>query len=247
MVQTTFTRQKRALAKASAWIEKLRAQEVRTITYSPKMEKIEEVRNTYVDYLPEEITENVLDIIVEVVKQHGARQQANSHNTGHFNWQGIAADLTVPQLRALQNVYAVLTELVHKLPRRNPKIVPNMTVDEHPAFAHKKEKHEETKVRYVPYEEDSTTRVRTYEEKYKEITHFSQVIEIDYGLDIRLINRLGEMVTDLGTAIQSAIDEANAKGHESDPLIEGVINDIREVFVKSLPKENRDKSDSVQV
>jgi hypothetical protein len=147
MVQTTFTRQKRELAKASAWIDKLRAQEVRTITYSPNMEKIEEVRNTYVDYPQEEITKNVLDIIVEVVKQHGARQQANSHNTGHFNWHGVEADLTVPQLRALQNVYAVLTELVHKLPRRNPKIVPNTKIDDRPAFAHKQEKHEETKVR----------------------------------------------------------------------------------------------------
>jgi hypothetical protein len=237
MVQTTFTRQKRELAKASAWIEKLRAQEVRTITYSPNMEKLEEVRNTYVDYPPEEITKNVLDIIVEVVKQHGARQQANSHNTGHFNWQGVEADLTVPQLRALQDAYAVLTELVHKLPRRNPKIVPNTKIDERPAFAHKKEKHEETKVRYVPYEEDSTTRVRTYEENYQEIINFSQVIEIDYGLDVRVLNRLEEMVTDLGTAIQSAIDEANAKGHKSDPLIEQVIDGIRQVFIKTLPDE----------
>lgn len=235
MVQTTFTKQKRELAKALSWIEKIRAQEVRLLTYNADEELQEEIRETYVDYSPEEITQKVLEIVKDVVSQHGARQKANSQNTGKFGWYGINVDLTVPQLRALQNAYTVLQELVRKLPRRNPKLIYNTTVNNRPAFAHLKEKYEETKIRYVPYEEDSTTRVRTYEEKYNVVTQYTQKVEIDYGLEIKFLNELNEMIGDLGTAIQMAIDDANTKGRENDPVIDDVINRIGEILLAKLP------------
>ena len=235
MVQTTFTKQKRELAKALSWIEKIRAQEVRHLTYNPQEELIEEQRETYVDYSPEEITQKVVAIVKEVVSQHGARQKANSHNTGRFDWYGITVDLTVPQLRALQSAHTVLAELVRKLPRRNPKLIYNTTVDNRPAFAHMKEKCEEEKTRYVPYEEDSTTRVRTYAETYDVITQYTQKLEIDYGFEIKLLNELNEMIDDLGTAIQIGIDEANTKGRENDPVIDDVINRIGEILLAKLP------------
>ena len=235
MVQTTFTKQKRELAKALSWIEKIRAQEVRNLYYNDQEELQQENRETYVDYTPEEITQKVLEIVKDVVSQHGARQKANSQNTGNFNWYGISVQLTVPQLRALQSAHAVLRELVLKLPRRNPKLIYNTTVESRPAFAHIKQKHEKTKTRYVPYEEDSTTRVRTYEEEYQVVTHYTQKVEIDYGLEIKLLNELNEVVDDLGTAIQLAIDEANTKGRENDPVVDDVIQRIAEVLLAKLP------------
>lgn len=235
MVQTTFTKQKRELAKALLWIEKIRAQEVRHLNYNEREELQVEVRETYVDYSPEEITQKVLEVVKDVVSQHGARQKSNSHNTGNFEWYGISVELTVPQLRALQSAYSVFQELVHKLPRRNPKLIYNTTVEGRPAFAHIKQKHEETETRYVPYEEDSTTRVRTYEQYYKVVTHYTQKIEIDYGLEIKLLNELNEMVDDLGTAIQIAIDEANTKGRENDPVVDNVIQRIGEILLAKLP------------
>lgn len=235
MVQTTFTKQKRELAKALSWIEKIRAQEVRLLTYNADEELQESIRETYVDYSPEEITQKVLEIVKDVVSQHGARQKANSQNTGKFEWYGINVDLTVPQLRALQNAYTVLQELVRKLPRRNPKLIYNTTINNRPAFAHLKEKYEETKIRYVPYEEDSTTRVRTYEEKYGVVTQYTQKVEIDYGWEIKLLSELNEMIDDLGTAIQVAIDDANTKGRENDPVIDDVINRIGEILLAKLP------------
>ena len=65
MVQATFTRQKRELAKASAWMDKLRAQEVRRVTFDPQQRKLNEVRESYVEFPPEEIADQVLDIVVE--------------------------------------------------------------------------------------------------------------------------------------------------------------------------------------
>lgn len=235
MVQTTFTKQKRELAKALSWIEKIRAQEVRHLTYNPDEELQEEIRETYVDYSPEDIAQKVVEIVKDVVSQHGARQKANSQNTGKFEWYGIDIDLTVPQLRALQNACSVFEELVRKLPRRNPKLIYNTTIDHRPAFAHIKKRHEEEKVRYVPYEEDSTTRVRTYEEKYDVVTKYTQKVEIDYGLEVKLLNELNEMIDDLGTAIQVAIDDANTKGRENDPIIDDVINQIGEILLAKLP------------
>lgn len=129
----------------------------------------------------------------------------------------------------------MLQELVRKLPRRNPKLIYNTTINNRPAFAHIKDEEEETKTRYVPYEEDSTTRVRTYEETYTVITQYTQKIEIDYGLEIKLLNELNEMIDDLGTAIQMAIDDANTKGRENDPVIDDVVNRIGEILLAKLP------------
>jgi hypothetical protein len=235
MTQTTFTRQKRELAKASALMEKLRAQEVRKVTFGPDQARLTEVRETYVDYPPEEIAARVLDIVIAVVGQHGARQRANSRNTGRFSWQGVAADLTVPQLRTLQQAHVVLSELVNRLPRRNPRLIPNATVEGHPAFMHPLKHSYKTKTRYVPFEEDTSTRVRSYEEHYEELEESTQLVEIDFGLEVRRVERLQELVLDLGTAIQVAIDEANGKGHESDPIVDQVINGICRVLLAQLP------------
>lgn len=238
MVQTTFTRQKRELTKAVHWMEKMRAQEVRTVTFNKEGEKVNEVREAYVDYAPEEIAEKVLDIVATVVCQHASRQRANSQNTGKFTWHGLDADLTVPQLRTLQEAHTVMNELVNKLPRRNPKLVSNTTVDGRPAFAHEIEDHFEPKSRWVPFEEDSTTRVRSYEEHYEELTRKTQVLEIDYGVDARQLEILRELVTDLGTAIQVAIDDANTKGHDADPAMDELIRGINAVLLKVLPNES---------
>lgn len=120
MVQTTFTKQKRELEKAISWIEKIRAQEVRLRNYNAQDELQDELRETYVDYSPEEISQKVIEIVKDVVSQHGARQKSNSNNTGNFTWYGISVELTVPQLRALQSAHTVLSELARKLPRAQP-------------------------------------------------------------------------------------------------------------------------------
>ncbi|MCB9644937.1 MAG: hypothetical protein H6728_17835 [Myxococcales bacterium] len=232
MVQTTFTKQKRERAKAMAWLQKIRAMEIRERTCSPDGELLTEERSSYVDYRPEEIASEVLVIMEEVVRQHGARQQANSHNAGRFSWFGVEADLTVPQLRALREAHVAFAEMVRSLPRRNPRLIPNGVVDGLPAFFHRVVEHKERKVRYVPYEEDNSTRVRTYEEAFQETTHTTQRIEIDYGMDARLLQKLGDMVNELGTAIQIAIDEANTKGHREDPLLESVVVGICEALKK---------------
>jgi hypothetical protein len=231
MVQSTFTRQKRELAKAVAWMEKLRAQEVRTVNYTPDGATITEVREAYVEFPPEEIAAKVLELVTSVVTQHAARQQANSRNIGRFSWRGVTAELTVPQLRALQEAQVVLSDLFNRLPRQNPKLIPNSSVEGRPAFAHKMQDHFEKKTRWVPYEEESTTRVRSFEEQYEVLTHKSQIFEIDYGLPARQVEALKEMVVDLGTAIQVAIDEANSKGHPEDPAMQQLIARIQQTFL----------------
>jgi predicted house-cleaning noncanonical NTP pyrophosphatase (MazG superfamily) len=235
MVQTTFTKQKRELEKAIAWIEKIRAQEVRQRIYNEQDELQEEIRETYVDYSPEEIAQKVIEIVATVVSQHGARQKANAENRGIFSWCDIEIELTVPQLRALQSAHIVFNELVKKLPRRNPKLVHNTEIDRRPSFAHSKKKHEKIATRYLPYEETASTKVRTYEEKYPVVTHYTQKVEIDYGLEIKQLTELSEMVDDLGTAIQIAIDEANTKGRNNDPVIDDLIARIGEVLIQKLP------------
>jgi hypothetical protein len=244
MVQTTFTKQKRELEKAIAWIEKIRAQEVRQRIYSNTDELQEEIRETYVDYPPEEIARKAIAIVSEVVSQHGSRQKANSENRGVFNWQGISVELTVPQLRALQSAHVVFNELVKKLPRRNPKLIHNTSIDGRPSFAHSKQKHERTEIRYVPYEEEASTRVRTYEEEHLVVTHYTQKVEIDYGLDIKQLTELAEMVDDLGTAIQIAIDEANTKGRSNDPIIDDLIGRISAILSQKLPSEASNSNSS---
>jgi hypothetical protein len=226
MVQTTFTKQKRELAKATALIQKLRAQEVRVVTTAPDGKVLNQVKETYVEFAPEEIVSKVLGIVTEVVAQHGARQKANAKNTGKFRFGIVEADLTVPQLRALQEAHTVLSELVKHLPKQNTKLIANTEVDGRPAFAHLMQKVIENKTRSVPFEEKDSTRIRTYQEPYEVHTHSLQKIEIDFGLSAKKILRLEEMVLDLGTAIQVAIDEANAKGHSQDPVLEDVVQKL---------------------
>ena len=147
--QTTFTKQKRELAKANSLIQSIRAQEVRSIRFDKdgKQQTIE--RSAYVTETPEAIAQQVLEIVRAVVAQHGARQQANSVNKGHFEFAGIQAELTVPQLRTLQDSLSTLTALVNKLPAENLRLVPNGELDGRPAFFHPVEDVTATKTRNV--------------------------------------------------------------------------------------------------
>ena len=173
-----------------------------------------------------------------MVRQHGARQRANGKNTGRFTFHGIEADLSVPQLRALKEAQATLAALAQKLPRQNPKVVHNATVDGRPAASRARWTTRSSRTGSVPtgFEEDATTRVRSYEEHYREKVGAHQQVQVDYGLPVRLTQALEEMVTDLGTAIQVAIDEANARGHEEDPELARVIGAICKVFDDMLPQ-----------
>lgn len=226
MVQTTFTKQKRALIKARAWIGRLRAEEVRVVKRSADGAVLTTERTSYVDFTPEEVVSNVTSIVCDVVRQHGARQRANATNTGRFRWHGVVADLTVPQLRALQEANVVLGELCAKLPRKNPHLVANDILDGRPAFKHAPVVHEERRTRYVPFEDVNSTRVRTYEESYTEVVGSEQRIVVDFGLDARQLTAAREMVDDLGTAIQCAIDEANTRGRTEDPVLAGVVDAV---------------------
>lgn len=132
----------------------------------------------------------------------------------------------------------IFSELVRKLPRRNPKLVYNVSIDNRPAFAHIKQKHEKIETRYTPYEEEASNRIRTYEEKYQVISHYTQKVEIDYGVEIKKLTELNELVDDLGTAIQIAIDEANTKGRSNDPLIDNLIQRIGSVLLEKLPLDS---------
>ncbi|MEL7266522.1 MAG: hypothetical protein AAFP69_17170, partial [Planctomycetota bacterium] len=228
-------RQKRQLAKAAALLDEIRSQEVRSVLRSPEGEIFEVTKKTYVDSPPEVIARKVLGIASEVVAQHGARQKANSANTGRFEWMGIDVELTVPQLRAPQDVHGVISEMIHRLPRRNPRCVPNQEIDGRPAFARKPSQQFETETKYVPYEEDNTTRVRTYAEEHRVLVATTQEIEIDFGIEVDVLNDLKEMVGDLKTAIQVAIDLANAKGHEADTVLEDVIGKITQQLQSQLP------------
>jgi hypothetical protein len=236
MVQSTFTKQKRELAKALSWIEQIRAQEVRIVTRDANGNVLTETRESYVDESPEAIARRVLGAVVQVVGEHGARQQANSKNRGRFVWEGVSAELTVPQLRALQDAFEVLSNLVHRLPRRNPKLISNIEVAGKPAFAHTLMPQFKRKVRYVPFEEADSTRIRTYEEYDEILEYTTQKVEVDHGIPVLVIERLKEMVGDLKTAIQVAIDDANSKGQESDPVLDRVIEEIRLKLESQLPK-----------
>ena len=118
-IQTTFTKQKRELAKAQELIQSIRAQEVRQIRYNAEGKMETAQRTSWLVDTPESLASQVFQIIREVVAQHGSRQQANSVNKGRFEFAGIQADLTVPQCRALQDVLGTLTALVNKLPAEN--------------------------------------------------------------------------------------------------------------------------------
>ncbi len=235
-IQTTFTKQKRELAKAHELIQSIRAQEVRQIRYNAKgkMETVQ--RSAWLIDTPESLASQVFQIIREVVAQHGARQQANSVNKGRFEFEGIQADLTVPQCRALQDVLSTLTDLVNKLPAENKSHVPNGEIDGRPAYIAPMENVTEDRVRYVPYEDKDSTRVRTYEERYQEVIYKNQTAEIDYGFPVLVIKAMKELLSNLSTAIQVAIDEANAQPQKKDEELERVIGKITEVFEKQLQR-----------
>lgn len=236
MVQSTFTKQKRELAKAAALIERFRAQEVRTTIYDVDgTTALETTKEVYVDFEPESIFRSVLESAVKVVHEHGMRQQANATNRGKFSFCGIEAELTVPQLRALQDIVPLLSELTQRLPRANPKLVPNATVDGRPAFVHRKVAKTKFVTKLVPYEEKSNTRVRTYEEKEEKIDHYEEKVEIDYGLPIQAVTNLQQLTADLSTAIQCAIDEANMRGQAADPVLDEIMRKLAELFERGLP------------
>ena len=134
-VQTTFTKQKRELEKASEFIKTLRAQEKRTQRVTPTGKIETERRDAYLVATPQEISKKVLEIVEEVVRQHGARQRANGLNKGRFEFMGIEAELTVPQLRALQDAVGTIASLVANLPVEDRRLVPNCEIDGRPAFA----------------------------------------------------------------------------------------------------------------
>ncbi len=233
-VQTTFTKQKRELAKANALVDQLRAQEKRNQRFSADGTLQTEERESYLVSTPQEIAGKVLALVAEIVRQHGARQQANGVNKGVFEFNGIRAELTVPQLRALQEASSTLRHLVEKLPTENRKQIPNAEIDGRPAFATPLVPFKETKTRSVPYEEKESTRIRTYQEEYEEILYQTREVTIDYGLPVERISTLQEMITDLETAIQVAIDEANAQGRGGDPVLNEVIEKIVETFQKEI-------------
>lgn len=237
MVQSTFTKQKRELAKAANLLEKLRAQEVRKITFDADgVTRLEETKETYVDFAPEVIFSNVLESAVKVVHEHGMRQKANSSNRGKFSFEGIEAELTVPQLRALQDIVPLLTELTQRLPRRNPKLIPNANIDGRPAFEQRKVPVTKTEIKYVPFTETNSERVRTYEERHEKVEYYTQVVEIDFGLPIETVTKLQQLVSDLSTAIQCAIDEANTRGQSADPVLDDLIVAIKAKFDSTIQK-----------
>jgi len=235
MVQSTFTKQKRELAKAASLLDKLRGQEIRKILFaSDGLQKLEETKDSYVDFAPEAIFAEVLVSAVKVVHEHGMRQKANSANHGKFLFEGIEAELTVPQLRALQDIVPLLTELTQRLPRRNSKLIPNSTVDGRPAFEQRMLPVTKTVTKYVPFNEKDTDRVRTYEEKHEVIQNYTQTVDIDFGLPIETITKLQQLVLDLSTAIQCAIDEANTRGQSPDPVLDDLMNAIKLKFDSAI-------------
>lgn len=236
-VQTTFTKQKRQLAKANALIGTIRAQETRTQRFDADAKLETEERTAYIVDAPENIASQVVEIIADVVRQHGARQRANSVSKGRFEFCGIEADLTVPQLRALQEAQTTLAALVDKLPVENKRRIPNGELDGRPAFFSPLQKIFETKTRNVPYEETASTRVRTYEEKYDVLLYQTRTVEIDYGLPTATIARLKTLVEDLATAIQVAIDEANAQARDDDAFLNDVAVKILAEFERQWKPE----------
>lgn len=229
-VQTTFTKQKRLLEKARALISQIRSEEVREQRFTPDDKLETEERIAYLTAAPTTLASQVVEIVADVIRQHGARQKSNSVSTGRFEFRGVEADLTVPQLRALQDALVTISALVDRLPSENLRRVPNGEIDGFPAFFSPIEKRYETRVRQVPFEETESTRIRTYEETYRELIYQTRTVTIDRGLPTETIARLKEMVADLATAIQVAIDEANGKGRDKDELLNDVAARVLAAF-----------------
>ncbi|MBQ9874534.1 MAG: hypothetical protein IJM30_08720 [Thermoguttaceae bacterium] len=233
-VQTTFTKQKRELEKASELIKMLRAQEKRVQRLTTTGEVESERRDAYLIATPQEISKKVLDIVESVVRQHGARQRANGLNKGRFEFMGVEAELTVPQLRALQDAVATIANLVDHLPVEDRRLVSNCEFDGRPAFAAPPTPVKEARTRIVPYEEADSTRIRTYQDVYEVVLYQTREITVDYGLPADKIADLKETVGDLATAVQVAIDEANAKTHPNDPELDAIVDKVVDVFRRRI-------------
>lgn len=236
-VQTTFTKQKRLLEKANTLISQIRAEEVRTQRFDSDDNLETEQRTSYLTEEPTVIASQVIEIVVDVIRQHGARQKSNATSKGRFEFCGIEAELTVPQFRALQSALETITRLVERLPVENKRRVPNGEIDGHPAFFSPFTKAFETETKYTPYEEVNSTRIRTYEENYKVLAYKTRTVEIDHGLPFTTIEKLKQMVQDLATAIQVGIDEANGKGREEDTVLNDLASRILAQFEKQWNPE----------
>ena len=59
-------------------------------------------------------------------------------------------------------------------------------------------------------------------------------MEIEYGLPIETISKLQQLTSDLSTAIQCAIDEANTKGQFIDPILDELMASITSKFEDAL-------------
>ncbi len=233
-VQTTFTKQKRELAKANELIASIRAQEKRSQRFSPDGKLQTEERETYLVDEPENIAAKVLTIVESVVRQHGSRQRANGVNTGAFEFRDIRVELTVPQLRALQEAAKTIRALVEKLPVENKRYMPNCEIDGRPAYATTMEQVKERKTRWVPYVDKDSPKPLTYAEEYDEVLYQTRQVTIDHGLATSKIVALKEMVGDLESAIQIAIDEANAKPHDQDETLNKTIGLITAAFNNAI-------------
>lgn len=233
-VQTTFTKQKRELAKAAELIAQLRAQEKRTQRFTPDGKLETEERESYLVDEPKNIAAKVLTIVESVVRQHGARQRANGVNTGLFSFRGIEAELTVPQLRALLEAAKTIRDLVERLPIENKKLIPNCEIEGRPAFATPLKPIREKKERWVPYQVKDSQQPLSYCEKYEETIYQTRELTIDHGLPMSSIVELKEMIADLDLAIQVAIDEANAKTHQEDELLNTTISQIVVAFTSAI-------------
>ena len=237
-VQSTFTKQKRQIAKANELIGKIRAEEVREQRFDPEGVLEMETRTSYLVAPPAEIAAQVLAIIEDVVKQHGARQKANSTARGRFEFCGVEADLTVPQLRTLQDAAETLARLVEALPRQNMRRIPNGEFEGRPAFITPLEKHYQTKTETVPYEHTEVTRILTYERPVEILQNQTRTITIDYGLPIATVDELQSMLDDLKTAIQIAIDQANGQNRSEDETLNDVAKGILAAFATKIKDAN---------
>ena len=118
-------------------------------------------------------------------------------------------------------------------------------IDGRPAFFSPFAPTFKTETRYIPFEEASTTRVRTYEEKYSVLLFKTRTVEIDYGLPTATIARLKTLVEDFATAIQVAIDEANAQARDEDALLNDVAAKVLAEFERQWKPENNVASTDV--
>ena len=220
MVQATFTRQKRELAKAAGWIERLRApRDPATSPSTPKGRRSPRPARDLRRLRPRGgRPQGAGD------RRRGgaaARRPAARQRQEHgalLPFRGVEADLkSVPQLRALEGGA--------RHPRRPRPEAPAAEPQDRPQHHRRRparvRRQDEGRVRgsgalqtlrggrpppaCAPTR--STTARRSAPTSRCRWTTASRS---------RVTQALEEMVTDLGTAVQVAIDEANGRGHEDD-------------------------------